>query len=346
MKIISTMVVLLAMILTSLPLAVSAQTRTRYSGGHAVGTSEYYNDDTVILRSRKSFINSVDIHIGRSPEVPGGLKTAPAADEEDVPLEKRILVATRTSLGNIYIGYLNPIVNGKQIIVRRKKASKKIIVVINCGNWTRELAADYSFVCDTTPGLCVPGKVDTNREEYISEDGKTKTVIVTTSDGCKTRIEKTVTIVETKYRCEPGILDPTPLYETASGKLGKAFKVAEVTSHLSQEIRVGAIAHLPEKVNALIIYQEACPVDENKRMIKVHYFTSSGGWSWVSFFVGAGIGFVIGFVVRGSGRPDKPVLIPPVTPTKTGNASRPTSTGVGGGPTSGGGTIGTRPRRP
>lgn len=149
-------------------------------------------------------------------------------------------------------------------------------------------------------------------------------------------------IVDTKYVCEPGTLDPTPLYETSNGKLGKAFRVSEVISHLPQAIQAQVNGRIPEKVNALIIYREACPADENNILIKVHYFTKGGGWSWVSFFVGVGVGFVLGYIVRG--RPDKPVFNVP-TPTKSGNAARPTGVGTGSGSTAGG-TIVTRPRRP
>lgn len=344
MKIISTCIILLAIVLTSLPVAVNAQTRSRYSGGHAVGTSEYYNDDTVILRSRKSFISSVDIHVGRSPEVPGGLKTAPAADEEDVPLEKRTLVATRTSLGNIYIGYLNPIVNGKQIMVRRKKASKKIIAVINCGNWTRELAADYSFEsCEAEAGPCIPGKEEILKdEEYISEDGKTKTKIVTTSDGCKTRIEKTVTIVD--YRrdevCVEGAWLDVLEQGSYNGKLGKAFKVSDAIQSLPTELQQKILAEVgKDKVSYLFVQQGAC---ENERdRFRVRWFTKDGGMSkWVYFLAGVGVGFLLGYVIHGT--PDKPVFAAQKVQTTPPVRNTP---GMGSGSTSGG-TIGTRPRRP
>lgn len=315
MKKIITMLMILAFVLTALPIAQPAQAQTRRRAAkprdikprprEAVGNSEYYNDDDVIFRSRKVFVSSVDITIGTSPEVPGGLKTAPGPDEEDVALTKRILIATRTSMGNIYIGHLNPVVNGRQVYVRQKKVSHKIIAIINCGNWARELAADYSFQCDTTPGACVPGEETTTTESSVSDDGKTKTVIVTTSDGCKTRIEKTITTVKDNPVCIPGSWTDVLEQGDYNGKLGKSFQVDEVIGSLSGELQEKIKAQVTrEKVNYLFVQRGACELES--KTVRARYFIKGKGMSkWIYFALGFGAGFFTGYIVRGT--PDTPV---------------------------------------
>ncbi|QQS22611.1 hypothetical protein IPM19_03190 [bacterium] len=357
------------MVLTSLPVAVvsvSAQTRrqsTRTQSNEAmgpyvqtvVGTSEYYSDDSVFFRSRKVFVSRVDLQIGASPQVRGGLRTAPGIDEEDVKLERRILVATMTSANNIYMGYLSPVVNGQQIYVRRKIATKQIIAIINCGNWTRQLGSDYSFQeCDKTPGPCIPGEMTTKTEMATEEDGSPVT-IVTSSDGCTTRIERTIvrTKIETKIEketeyvkeCVPGAWLDVYEHGNFNGKLGKSFKVAEVIGGLPGELQSAIVAQVTkEKVNYLMIQQGAC---ENERTrIKVRWFTKSGGWNWVSFLVGTAVGAAVVYFIKRSDKARKTNTVqqPPRGTTFTGG-----STGSDGNPTGSGsglGTVPTRPRRP
>lgn len=338
-KSIISMIVLLAMILTSLPVAASGQTRTRVRQTTVTESSTYYEDDTVIFRSKKVFVSSVDLLIGSSPEVPGGLKTAPAADEEDVPLDRRIIVATKTSRNNIYIGYLNPTVNGRQIIVRRKIDSKKILAIVNCGNWTRELGADYTFECDTTPGPCVPGEMQTATEESVSPDGKTKTVIVTSSDGCKTKIEKTITTTVDVPRdvCVPGAWVDVLEKGGSTGKLGDKFKVSEAIAGLPAEIQTQITSRIgKDKINYLLVQQGAC--EEEKGRISVRWFVKGGGWNWFSFIVGAAVGAaVVYFIKRRRSNP---------TPIKSQTQPLPPRTRINGSGSTSGGTVGTRPRRP
>ncbi len=283
----------------------------------------------------------MDLHIGASPEVPGGLQTAPAEDEEDIALDRPIIVATKSSTGKILIGTVNPIVNGKQIYVRRIKATLKIIVIINCGNWTRQLGGDFTFKCDTRPGACIPGDTVSDTSEDISTDGKTRTVIVTTSDGCTTKIEKTVTTtVENRVEvCKPGSLDPTPLVNI-SGNVKKSFKVSEAIKQFTTEQQSEIISKIgQEKINGLIIFQGAC--EEERGSLAVYWFAKKGGgWNWLSFIVGAGVGFAFGYWIKGS--PDNPVL---QTPTKTINIPtiRTGATGNGNNTSTG---ITTRPRKP
>lgn len=331
------LIVLAAIFTTSLPLSVNGQTRRQNQSG--VGTSDYYNDDSVIFRSNKVFVSSVDLIVGASPEIAGGLKTSPASDEEDVALDKRIIVATKTSRNNIYIGWLNPTVNGKQVIVRRKKASKKIIAIVNCGNWTRELGADYSFECNPIPGACVPGETKSDTQENVSDDGLTVTVIKTTTDGCKTTIEKVITktVKETKNVCVEGAWVDVLEQGDSAGKLGDKFKVADAISGLPEEVKTQILSGINKKeINYLLVQQGACENEKGK--IKVRWFVKGGKWNWFSFLVGAGVGFLGGYLIKRTR--NNPV------PAKIQNQTLPPRTGISGSGSTSGGSVGTRRTRP
>ncbi len=340
-------IIVMAMFVSSLPLSVFAQTRKSRAGSNSsetakwtVGTDEYYRNDAVIFTGKKIPASSVNIHVGGDPQLSGGLTSEPAADEEDVALDRTIIVATKSGSGSIRIGPLEPTYKGKQIYVRRLKVSKKIIATINCGNWTREIGANYTFECQSSAGPCVPGETKTDTSETVSDDGKTKTTIVTTSNGCVTKIDKTVTIttVQTNNVCVPGAWVDVLEQGDSNGKLGKSFKVSEVISSLPAEVQSKITSAVgKEKINYLLVQQGAC--ESEKQNIKVRWFSKSGGWNWVSFLVGVGVGFAIGYIVRGS--PNSPVL----NGIKSTNTA-PVRTGATGSGSTSGGVVDTRPRKP
>lgn len=351
------LIVLAAIFMTSLPLSVQAsvvskpQTQNETVEVEAMGPvvepvvetinpqTFDYNDDNYIFRAKQVYVSSVDLIVGASPQVPGGLKTAPAAGEEDVDLDKRILVMTATSRNNVYIGWLNPTSNGKQVKVRRIKATKKIIAIINCGNWTREIGASYTFECSPVAGPCVPGETKTSTEELVSDDGLTVTVIKTTTDGCKTTIEKVITktVKETKEVCKEGSLDPVPLVNI-SGQVKDSFKVADQISQFTSQQQQEILSKIgQEKINGLLIFRGACETE--REVLSVHWFAKKGSkWNWMSFLVGVGAGFLGGYLIKRTRNNPTPAIKTPF--------QQNTRTGISGSGSTSGGSVGTRRTRP
>lgn len=349
------LIVLAAIFMTSLPLSVQASVvskpQTQNETVEVMGPvvepvaetinpqTFDYNDDNYIFRAKHVYVSSVDLIVGASPQVPGGLKTAPGSGEEDVDLDKRILVMTATSRNNVYIGWLNPVSNGKQVKVRRIKATKKIIAIINCGNWTREIGASYTFECSPVAGPCVPGETKTSTEELVSDDGLTVTVIKTTTDGCKTTIERvtTKTVKETKNVCVEGAWVDVLEQGNSAGKLGDKFKVVDAISGLPQEVQTQILSGINKKeINYLLVQQGACENEKGK--IKVRWFVKGGKWNWFSFLVGAGVGFLGGYLIKRTRN----------NPTPSGKTpyQQNTRTGISGSGSTSGGSVGTRRTRP
>ncbi len=308
----------------------------------AAGNSSYYRNDQVIFQGSVVRLSSVDLHIGADPEIPGGDQSAPASDEVDTYLTEPIIVITRARSRRFILGTVNPVINGVKVVVRRIKATGKIIEILNCGNWTRALNSDYTFECDTTVGPCVPGAMEIKTTEEVSPDGKTKTVVTVSSDGCTTKVDTRVVTTEIKEVCTENSWLDVFEHGDVNGKLGKSFKADEVIGQLPQEIQDNIHKSLggKNKINYIFVQRGAC--ESQASLIRVRWFRKDGGLSkWVYFLVGMGVGVGLGYIIRGS--PDNPVFQAAKAVTK-GKSEPIRKTITGSGVTKG--VVGSRPISP
>jgi hypothetical protein len=341
MKII-TMFLILAIVLTGLPVFVEAQTRYK-PGTYKPGTSEYYSDDAVIttVTHRVAVKRIGSIHIGGDPQVRGGLyNIPPAADEEDVELDREIMIGTMSASKVLYIGRVSPVLdNGTKVIVRRKKLTLKIIAIVNCGNWSRQFGAEVEKVLDKQTEF-LPCRPFEDGRRKIRDELIGNTRFEEFDDGCKKEVIKTITVVDKTTVCIEGSWLEVVRHGNDYGKVsGKKFKAVDV---IPSSIQAEVFAQSPElrekKVKFLQVLQGAC--ESEKQRFKLVWFTGDGGWHWKEFLIGLGAGFLVGYLVRGT--PDCPVLIPPSTPTKTPALPIRPNTGS----SSSSSVTGTRPRRP
>ncbi len=308
------MFLLWAVVLTGLPINVAAQTRTNTSGP---GTSAYYSDDSVVRTvTTRVKINRLGwIHVGGNPQVKGGLyNIAPASDEEDVELTREITIMTMSASRVLYIGQLPTVLdNGTKVIVRRKIGTRKIIAIVNCGNWAREIGAETEVILDKQIDYlkCEPFK-DGRRKIRDEVIGNTR--YEEYDDGCKKEVITTITNTTpgiNTTECVPNSWLEVVRAGNDTGRVsGKKFKAADM---IPADIREQVLTQAPDlrdkKVKFLQVLQGACESERNK--FKLVWFTGDGGWHWKEFLIGFGAGFLTGYLVRGTS--DCPVLIPPTT---------------------------------
>lgn len=294
------------------------------------GTPGYYNDDSVRYNAKgyKVVKNALhEVTIGGDPQVKGGLTTPPLADEEDVLNDRVRQVEIMSGKGILYVGELPKEItmpDGTKVPVkiRRKKTTKKILVVINCGNWVRELSEGEKIIIknETQYKDCVPG-AEEFLERQVLDDG---TVLKIYTDGCNKifRYYKTITNNAQQQQQKPCPCDPNALVKVVKqgievGKLNDS-PTFDLISAIPSDVRDAVLAQHPglkklKKVRFLYIERGIC--EETKNLFQVIALDTKGNKLIFALGValGAGLGYGISKIGGGNSGPDKPPS-PPVRP--------------------------------
>lgn len=349
-----TLLVVWTFLIAMLPIAHSqAQTRRRsatdpgqYRTSAAPGTPEYYNNDMVrysaVAYVRVAHTEYMTI-IGGSPQVPGGVKTLPLDDEEDVDNDQVRSIETRAANGKMYLGELGlTMLDGAtKVRIRRKKATHKLLMILNCGNWAREIGVGLTERIEYREVECKPHAPVTSR----SEGSEGFDMIETVSDGCTTTITKVRTEFETKTitKCVPDTWFVRIQDGQSQGKL--TGQKSTIRSHITDarlmslfEAQYPGISEM--KVQFFQLLEEACVAEGSITHLRIVALVSSGGgWHWREFLIGLGVGLVVGFFLGRSSVDCPRITLPPPTVEKIDRTGQ--ETGPGGIITQ----IGTR-RRP
>lgn len=311
-----------------------AQSKKQTSGYSPIGkpgSVAYYNDDKVRYSASSYRIVKnplYEVTVTGDPQVPGGLTIPPQADEEDVVNDRVRQVEIMSGSNTLYIGELPTeliTADGKKvpIKIRRKKASKKLLAVINCGNWARELSDGERVTTNTVYKDCIPGP-----EKLIDEQTLTDgTLVKVYSDGCTKTIKtfKQVVKTETQYinNSKPCDCDPKALVDVAKmgktiGKLNSS-PTFEIKNVIPQDLRDAIFAQAPElakmkKAKFLHIQRGIC--DDTKNTFTVEALDTEGRTKTflIGLAVGAGIGYGIGKIGGGNENPTKSTNGPPTRP--------------------------------
>jgi hypothetical protein len=154
------------------------------------GTRAYFDNNNVLF-SAVSVSMNLNLIIGGSPQVRGGLTSYQlGADEQWMTLEGTITVITMAANGKAYIGKIH---KGEVVLATM---DGKIKAIKRCGNWARQIGARFTITCPpSAAGPCQPdprGMTERSREQQTLADGSIEEVVIK-SDDCKTEVTKIIT---------------------------------------------------------------------------------------------------------------------------------------------------------
>lgn len=368
------MIAIYAVMLTPLsPMFQSVQAQTKKAAVVKPGTPEYYNDDTRRDKAKnaKYPIKDRNQRVGGNPQVdrkkgedvsdPLTDQEDPNDNEEDVLVtdvlkesrKKTLQIETLDRDNNLWVlDTPTTDIYGEPVVVRRKVNTKKIVMIINCGNWAREVGPDYPVV-KPTPEVIDNTCKDHNPNPTPTENRENgKLVSKTYNFGCGNVV--TVPVETTPAECpECKSGSETEIYKRIGDrtyadwesslvsvnelKKAKGFTLAEVISEIEagvvrkfgKQAGLDLLAQLEAQkagigkllLKSLRIAIDPCELSKGKYKLVFDAVSGDKKVNWLSkfkwFFIVA-LGIVAAVIIIKSTHQSTKQLIKPIpTPTRT-----------------------------
>ncbi len=181
------------------------------------GKRTYYDNSTPQITKDPNHRSRIvdlgqDLHIGANPQVAGGINDQNyklGKDEKWLTLTKTVQVITIDYNARAYIGEIHP---GEVVLIDILTGMIKAIA--KCGNWAREIGAQFTLItCTGNPDTPDPCKDPVNFNAALTlistsqprtlEDGSTS-ITETWGNNCKTQLKEIITKPPVDKSCKVG----------------------------------------------------------------------------------------------------------------------------------------------
>lgn len=258
------------------------------------GTREYYDNSTPQVTKNPDHQSRIvnlgqRLRIGENPQVAGGISDQNyklGKDEKWVTLKKTVQVITLDHNARAYIG---EIYTGEVVLV---DISGRIKAIARCGNWAREIGAQFTLItCDSsTPDKPDPCKDPVNynaelrlisKEEPVPLEDGSISVMETWGNTCKTQLKQIITKPGKDKPCSPS--GNTRVDEFHVQKPIDPFGFIDLSEKIAadQKSAIKELINLNEKnkkITDLIIYYNGCSYSIFAFSIQPG---GLGWWKWI-----------------------------------------------------------------